>query len=153
MHSAMWYSTDNAMGFWEDVLKLEPNQVMKQFELWGCSQNKNITQEESLENMQRECMQLIETSFCQLVGNQTQLNYNNFDGAIKLKHGINKKGWPKAVPFMSPCSIPNIKLICQLQDALRANQCYFVKMSSQEHQGFMKDLKCKLTKQSGHQLK
>ncbi|KAL4072346.1 hypothetical protein V8B97DRAFT_2023523 [Scleroderma yunnanense] len=154
---ATWYGTDNAVDFWEDVLKLELDQVMKQFKLWGCSQNKK-----SLENMQRDCVQLIKTSFCQLVGNQTQLNYNNFDSAIKLKHGINKKGWPEAVPFMN---------------ALRANQCYFVKMSSQEHQGFMKDLKvhqesgeivkpshkkcsdsrvphkCKLTKQSGCQLK
>ncbi|KAL4066383.1 hypothetical protein V8B97DRAFT_2025517 [Scleroderma yunnanense] len=145
--NATWYSTDNAMNFWEDVLKLEPDQVMKQFELWGCSQNKNITQWESLKNMQRECMQLIETSFhmsaftCWLVGNQTWLNYNNFDSTIKLKHGIDKKGWPEAVPFTSPCSIPNIELIHQLQDMLRANQCYFVKMSSWEHQDFMKDLK------------
>jgi len=30
-----------AMDFWEDVLKLEPDQVAKQFELWGCSQNKS----------------------------------------------------------------------------------------------------------------
>jgi len=29
------------MDFWEDVLKLEPDQVAKQFELWGCSQNKS----------------------------------------------------------------------------------------------------------------
>jgi len=41
MHSATWYGTDNAMDFWEDVLKLEPDQVAKQFELWGCSQNKS----------------------------------------------------------------------------------------------------------------
>ncbi|KAL4072700.1 hypothetical protein V8B97DRAFT_2023441 [Scleroderma yunnanense] len=174
---AMWYGTDNAMNFWEDVLKLELYQVAKQFELWGCSQNKNITQWESLENMQRECVWLIETSFYHLVGNQTWLNCNNFNSTIKLKHGINKKGWPKTVPFTSPCSIPNVKLIHQLQDTLRTNQCYFVKMSSWEHQDFMKDLKVhqesgeivkpsckkhsdagvphkqKLTKQSGHQLK
>ncbi|KAL4064385.1 hypothetical protein J3A83DRAFT_4074323, partial [Scleroderma citrinum] len=106
MHSAMWYGTDNAMNFWEDVLKLELYQVAKQFELWGCSQNKS-----------KLCF------------------------TIKLKHGINKKGWPKTVPFTSPCSIPNVKLIHQLQDTLRTNQCYFVKMSSWEHQDFMKDLK------------
>jgi len=41
MHSAMWYGMDNAMDFWEDVLKLEPDQVMKQFELLGCRQNKS----------------------------------------------------------------------------------------------------------------
>ncbi|KAL4079779.1 hypothetical protein J3A83DRAFT_4048314, partial [Scleroderma citrinum] len=40
MHSATWYGTDNAVDFWEDVLKLELDQVMKQFKLWGCSQNK-----------------------------------------------------------------------------------------------------------------
>ncbi|KAL4063921.1 hypothetical protein V8B97DRAFT_2026276 [Scleroderma yunnanense] len=166
--NATWYSTDNAMDFWEDILKLELDQVTKQFELWGCSRNKNITQQESLKNMQRECMWLIETSFHMsaftywLVGNQTQLNYNKFNSTIKLKHGINKKGWPEAVPFMN---------------MLRANQCYFVKMSSGEHQDFMKDLKVcqesgeivkpsckkcfdagvphkhKLTKQSGCQLK
>ncbi|KIM59132.1 hypothetical protein SCLCIDRAFT_27562 [Scleroderma citrinum Foug A] len=109
MHSAMWYGTDNAMDFWEDVLKLEPDQVAKQFELWGY-----ITQQDSLENMQRECLHLIETNFCQLVGNQTQLNYNNFNSAIKLKHGIDKKGWPETIPFTSPCNIANIKLIWQL---------------------------------------
>jgi len=31
MHSATWYGMDNAMDFWEDVLKLEPDQVVKQF--------------------------------------------------------------------------------------------------------------------------
>ena len=61
--------------------------------------------------------------------------------SIKLKHGIDKKGWPETVPFTSPRSIANIKLIRQLQDALRVNQCYFVKMTSQEHQDFIKDLK------------
>ena len=111
------------------------------------------------------------------MGNQTQLNYNNFNSAIKLKHGIDKKGWPKTIPFTSPCNIANVELIWQLQDALKVNQCYFVKMSSQEHQEFIKDLKAhqesgevvrpshkkcsdagvprkrKPTKQSGHPLK
>ena len=77
------------------------------------------------------------------MGNQTRLNYNNFDSAIKLKHSINKKGWPETVPFTSPRNIANVELIQQLQDALKANQCYFVKMSSREHQEFIKDLKAR----------
>ncbi|KAL4078018.1 hypothetical protein J3A83DRAFT_4476436 [Scleroderma citrinum] len=120
-----------------------------------------------LESMQRECMWLIKTSFYQLVSSQTWLNYNNFNSTIKLKHGIDKKGWLEAVLFTSPHSIPNVELIHQLQDTLRANQCYSVKMSSQEHQEFRETVKpsCKkcadagvphkheLTKQSGCQLK
>ena len=78
---------------------------------------------------------------------------------------------------MSPCSIANVELIRQLRDALKANQCYFVKMSSRDHEDFMKNLKAhqesgevvkpshkkhsnagvprkrKPTKQSGHTLK
>ncbi|KAG6327929.1 hypothetical protein ID866_11160, partial [Astraeus odoratus] len=52
MHSVTWYGTDNAMDFWEDVMELQPDYIAKQFELWGCSQNKNITQQDSLESMQ-----------------------------------------------------------------------------------------------------
>ncbi|KAF8834085.1 hypothetical protein BDN67DRAFT_871490, partial [Paxillus ammoniavirescens] len=40
-HCTTWYGTDNAMDFWEDVLKLEPHAVVKKFELWACNQDQS----------------------------------------------------------------------------------------------------------------
>ncbi|KIJ58759.1 hypothetical protein HYDPIDRAFT_54037, partial [Hydnomerulius pinastri MD-312] len=40
-HCATWYGTDNAMDFWEDVIKVEPHAVAKQFEMWACNQGQS----------------------------------------------------------------------------------------------------------------
>ncbi|KAG6329465.1 hypothetical protein ID866_9624 [Astraeus odoratus] len=95
MHSVTWYGMDNAMDFWEDVMELQADYIAEQFELWGCSQNKNITQWDSLESMQCQCT-------------------NYFIPCVKLKHGINKKGWPEGIPFRSPYNIGNVEQVCKL---------------------------------------
>ncbi|KAF8833760.1 hypothetical protein BDN67DRAFT_916317 [Paxillus ammoniavirescens] len=139
-HSATWCGADNTMDFWEDISKLQPHIVTKQFEMWACSQDQNLMQYKSLGNMQRDCMQLINSSFRQLVGTKTQLNFSNFKSIIKLKHDINKKGWPEGVPFTSPYNVGNIELIRTLWDTLKKGDCYFYKMTPREHQEFEKEL-------------
>ncbi|KAL4062255.1 hypothetical protein J3A83DRAFT_4195538 [Scleroderma citrinum] len=119
MYSATWYSTDNAMDFWEDILKLELDQVTKQFELWGCSWNKS---------------------------NQTQLNYNKFNSTIKLKHGINKKGWPEAMSSGEHQDFMKDLKVCQESGEIVKPSCKKCFDAGVPH-------KHKLTKQSGCQLK
>ncbi|KAI5997120.1 hypothetical protein EDD15DRAFT_2163036 [Pisolithus albus] len=36
-----WYGTDNVMDFWEDVLDVEPDELVRKLEQWACTQGKS----------------------------------------------------------------------------------------------------------------
>ncbi|KAI5999603.1 hypothetical protein EDD15DRAFT_2193646 [Pisolithus albus] len=44
-----WYGTDNVMDFWEDVMDLEPDEIVRKMEQWACMHGKNIEERNSVE--------------------------------------------------------------------------------------------------------
>ncbi|KAI5992430.1 hypothetical protein EDD15DRAFT_2368174 [Pisolithus albus] len=63
MHAATWFGTDNIMDFWEDRMKLSPDYIIKQLELWACNEEKNIEAHDSLENMQKQAKNGLDSGF------------------------------------------------------------------------------------------
>ncbi|KAI6010460.1 hypothetical protein EDC04DRAFT_2905908 [Pisolithus marmoratus] len=53
-HAMTWFGTDNIVDFWEDQMNLSPDYIIKQLELWACNEEKNIDAHGSLENMQKQ---------------------------------------------------------------------------------------------------
>ncbi|KAG1901631.1 uncharacterized protein F5891DRAFT_1187510 [Suillus fuscotomentosus] len=140
-NQAMWFGTDNVMYFWEDVLSLQPDYITKQLELWGCNQNKNINERDSVENMQRQSKHLLESGFNVITkGHNICMVYMNFETSIKEKHGINIKGWPENVLFTSPYKIGTVDKIRSLHHALQNGTCHWVNFTPHQHQEHIQHL-------------
>ncbi|KAI6127654.1 hypothetical protein EDD16DRAFT_1516626 [Pisolithus croceorrhizus] len=66
MHTATWFGTDNIMDFWEDQMKLSPDYIIKQLDLWACNEEKNIKAYDLLENMQKQAKNGLNLGFDEL---------------------------------------------------------------------------------------
>ncbi|KAG2337266.1 hypothetical protein BDR05DRAFT_952775 [Suillus weaverae] len=118
---ATWYVMDDATDFWEDVLDLMLNDIVRKFEQWACSQGKNIVEHDSLENMQKQVGRLILSSLhifnsCTMAGQMTGkdnigMNYPNYIKSIVLSYSIILNGWPATIPFTSPWNIHTVSEI------------------------------------------
>ncbi|KAI6154664.1 hypothetical protein BKA82DRAFT_4382535 [Pisolithus tinctorius] len=144
-----WYGTDNVMDFWEDVMDLEPDEIVRKLEQWACMHGKNIEERNSVEGMQRMCARILnsglhEYSFYLLTApdmrvytgvvakKKIRINFVNFEVAIKEKYGIELLGWPESVPFQSPRATTNAEHLRTLRDALKAGTCRWAYMSMQQ---------------------
>ncbi|KAI6101304.1 hypothetical protein F5141DRAFT_1066043 [Pisolithus sp. B1] len=112
MHTTTWFGTDNIMDFWEDWMKLSPDYIIKQLELWACNKEKNIEACDSLENMQKQAKNGLDSGFSSITkhlhqGKAVCLQFVNFE-QIKYKFGIDYEGWPDGIPFSSPYKIQTI---------------------------------------------
>ncbi|KAI5982124.1 hypothetical protein EDD15DRAFT_2378380 [Pisolithus albus] len=144
MHAATWFGTDNIMDFWEDRMKLSPDYIIKQLELWACNEEKNIEARDSLENMQKQAKNGLDSGFSSITKHLRQekavrLRFANFE-QIKYKFGIDYEGWPDGVPFCSPYKIQTIDKIRRLRDAIRDNSFRWVKMTSMQHHEYRKQV-------------
>ncbi|KAI6144563.1 hypothetical protein BKA82DRAFT_4394802 [Pisolithus tinctorius] len=129
-----WYGTDNVMDFWEDVMDLEPDKIVRKLEQWACMHGKNIEERNSVEGMQRMCARILnsglhEYSFYLLTAPDMRV-YTGV--AIKEKYGIELLGWPESVPFQSPHATTNAEHLRTLCDALKAGTCHWAYMSTQQ---------------------
>ncbi|KAG1827351.1 uncharacterized protein BJ212DRAFT_1311719 [Suillus subaureus] len=48
-----------------------------------------------------------------------QINYANFNIAIKERLGINVRGWPEGIPFQSLTSLNDLSALQKIHDALK----------------------------------
>ncbi|KAI6094750.1 hypothetical protein EDD16DRAFT_1721404 [Pisolithus croceorrhizus] len=143
-HAMTWFGTDNIMDFWEDWMDLSPDYIIKQLELWACNEEKNIEAHDSLENMQKQAKNGLDSGFSSITKHLHQekairLRFTNFE-QIKYKFRIDYEGWPDGIPFCSPYKIQTIDKIHRLQDAIRENSFQWVKMTSSQHHKYCKQV-------------
>ncbi|KAI5985939.1 hypothetical protein EDD15DRAFT_2175393 [Pisolithus albus] len=144
MHAATWFGTDNIMDFWEDRMKLSPDYIIKQLELWACNEEKNIEARDSLENMQKQAKNGLDSGFSSITKHLRQekairLRFANFE-QIKYKFGISYEGWPDGIPFSSPYKIQTVDEIRRLRDAIRDDSFRWVKMTATQHHEYRKQV-------------
>ncbi|KAI6023192.1 hypothetical protein BKA83DRAFT_4493325 [Pisolithus microcarpus] len=126
-----WYGTDNIMDFWEDVMDLEPNEIVR----------KNGTECNSVEGMQQMCTRILNSGLRVVAKKKIRINFINFEVAIKARYGIDLLGWPEGVPFQSPRAITNAKHLRTLRDTLKAGTCRWAYMSRQQCVQYQDQLK------------
>ncbi|KAI6160109.1 hypothetical protein EDD17DRAFT_1606795 [Pisolithus thermaeus] len=136
-----WYGTDNVMDFWEDVMDLELDEIVHKLEQWACMDGKNIKEHNSVEGMQWMCAHILNSGLRVVVKKKIQINFINFEVAIKVRYGINLLGWPEGIPFQSPCTITNTKHLWTLCNALKAGMCHWAYMSRQQLKQYQDQLK------------
>ncbi|KIK20317.1 hypothetical protein PISMIDRAFT_106038 [Pisolithus microcarpus 441] len=132
-----WYGTDNVMDFWEDVMNVKPDELIRKLEQWACVQGKNIEECNSVEGMQRLCARILNSGLCKKI----RINFINFEVAIKEKYSIDLLGWPEGVPFQSPHAITSAEHLRTLRDALKAGTCHWAYMSRQQRLEYQDQLK------------
>ncbi|KIK20646.1 hypothetical protein PISMIDRAFT_105415, partial [Pisolithus microcarpus 441] len=113
-----WYRMDNVMDFWEDVMNVGPDELVCKLEQWACRQGKS-----KLSHMHTGVV----------AKKKIQINFINFEVAIKEKYSINLCDWPEGVPFQSPHAITSAEHLWTLCDALKAGTCQWAYMSRQQH--------------------
>ncbi|KAI6022826.1 hypothetical protein PISMIDRAFT_78006, partial [Pisolithus microcarpus 441] len=121
-----WYGMDNVMDFWEDVLDVEPDELVQKLEQWACMQGKNIKECNSVEGMQWMCACILNPGLCV---------------SIKEKYGIDLLGWLEGVLFQSPHAITSVEHLWTLHDALKAGMCHWAYMSRQQCLEYQDQLK------------
>ncbi|KAI5996962.1 hypothetical protein EDD15DRAFT_2163184 [Pisolithus albus] len=133
-----WYGTDNVMDFWEDIMDLEPDEIVRKLEQWAYIEERN-----SVEGMQRMCAHILNSGLhsCVVAKKKIHINFINFEVAIKARYGIDILGWPEGVPFQSPRTITNAEHLQILRDALKAGTCHWAYMSRQHLKQFQDQLK------------
>ncbi|KAI5985268.1 hypothetical protein EDD15DRAFT_2130617, partial [Pisolithus albus] len=133
-----WYGTDNVMDFWEDIMDLEPDEIVRKLEQWAYIEERN-----SVEGMQRMCARILNSGLrsCVVAKKKIRINFINFEVAIKARYGIDILGWPEGVPFQSPHAITNAEHLRILHDALKAGMCHWAYMSRQHLEQFQDQLK------------
>ncbi|KAI6022454.1 hypothetical protein BKA83DRAFT_100747 [Pisolithus microcarpus] len=134
-----WYGTDNIMDFWEDVMDLEPDEIVRKMEQWACMHGKS----KRASCMQRMCARILNSGLrtCVVAKKKIRINFINFEVAIKARYGIDLLGWPEGVPFQSPRAITNAEHLRTLRDALKAGTCRWAYMSRQQCVQYQDQLK------------
>ncbi|KAI6035891.1 hypothetical protein PISMIDRAFT_120043 [Pisolithus microcarpus 441] len=144
MHAATWFRTDNIMDFWEDRMKLSPDYIIKQLELWACNEEKSKSMGSTLALVHPSLsvtLVSITKHLCQ--EKPICLRFANFE-QIKYKFRIDYEGWPDGILFNSPYKIQTVDEIQRLRDAIRDNSFRWVKMSPSQHHDYRKqvDVRC-----------
>ncbi|KAI5992956.1 hypothetical protein EDD15DRAFT_2167641 [Pisolithus albus] len=135
-----WYGTDNIMDFWEDVMDLEPDEIVRKLEQWACMHGKS---KQTSCSMQRMCARILNSGLrgCVVAKKKIRINFVNFEVAIKARYGIDLLGWPEGVPFQSPHTITNAEHLRTLRDALKAGTCRWAYMTRQQCVQYQDQLK------------
>ncbi|KAI5997903.1 hypothetical protein EDD15DRAFT_2138672, partial [Pisolithus albus] len=121
-----WYGTDNVMDFWEDVMNVEPDELVRKLEQWACVQGKSKCRHNSVEGMQRLCARILNSG---LRGRHCQEKNSN------QLHQF------RGVPFLSPRAITSAEHLWTLHDALKAGTCHWAYMSRQQRLEYQDGLK------------
>ncbi|KAJ7119321.1 hypothetical protein C8R43DRAFT_960069 [Mycena crocata] len=89
-----------AMRFVREMLKKEPSDVQSMFELWAVNQLRGDTGSLTLQELQKECTQIITSGYLAII-NATKgaMNYQNYIKAVVVKKGYGIVNWPKETPF------------------------------------------------------
>ncbi|KAH7922363.1 hypothetical protein BV22DRAFT_976567, partial [Leucogyrophana mollusca] len=122
-----WYATDNSADFFEDVLKLDPHDISRQFEQWACNQN-----ESEHANVRKQCTRMVQNGLKAITGRSVAMNYQNYDTSLVPTHKIKLIGWPPDVPFVNPSLIGTVGAIRKLRDALKSGSCRWIRLNSRE---------------------
>ncbi|KAI6022183.1 hypothetical protein BKA83DRAFT_4054401, partial [Pisolithus microcarpus] len=124
-----WYGTDNVMDFWEDVMNVKPDELVRKLEQWACVQGKSKCRCNSVEGMQRLCACILNSGLCAY----SSMPFNRLSHMHTGKYGIDLRGWPEGVPFQSPHAITSAEHLRTLHDAfLKAGTCHWAYMSRQQ---------------------
>ncbi|KAJ3562924.1 hypothetical protein NP233_g9275 [Leucocoprinus birnbaumii] len=140
-----WVESSKALDFLKDEYNQGPLEFGRGFELWACSKGANGGNR--LSDLQRGCAKMISESLSRVLGRpNARMSYGDYDTAIRQRHHIQLRGWPKGVPFKPPSQIARFNDVRALHNALRLNECVWVKMTRSEIDELMEKAEQQLPK-------
>ncbi|KAF8344810.1 hypothetical protein F5887DRAFT_858589, partial [Amanita rubescens] len=123
-----WIATENTESFFSDVLKTEAWTVLRKFEHWACSYDKQGKKADSWQGLRTQCSNYILGGLKYITNmDNICMNYVNYEKSIILKYHVKLIGWPDDVKFTNPASLTSVKDLRKLRQALRTQACRWVK--------------------------
>ncbi|KAJ7131815.1 hypothetical protein C8R43DRAFT_1133488 [Mycena crocata] len=122
-----------AMRFVREMLKKEPSDVQAMFELWAVNQLRGDTGSLTLQELQKECTQIITSGYLAII-NATKgaMNYENYIKAVVEKKGYGIVNWPKETPFKRMSLQSSIGPLRALHKVLKDGTCRWKKLTPDE---------------------
>ncbi|KAJ7473409.1 hypothetical protein FB451DRAFT_1035667, partial [Mycena latifolia] len=122
-----------ALEFFREVLKKDPADVSKLFELWALNREQALTKGDTLLAMQKECTEMIKSGLRQIAKmTKIAMNYENYISAIVEGKGFGLLGWPEEVAFKRMSKQSAIGPLRTLRDALKCGTCRWKVLSTGE---------------------
>ncbi|KAG7095598.1 hypothetical protein E1B28_006328 [Marasmius oreades] len=125
-----FYAYGDAADFIQETFGMNMWKLTRKFELWATNNSGKLSSPHRC--TASNCVLLITSGLKNLRGNNTQMNWVNYDAAIVVKLRCRMVGWPEGVDFSSPSAMTNCEHLMQLLDALKSGVCYWHCMSTKQ---------------------
>ncbi|EIW86144.1 hypothetical protein CONPUDRAFT_68745 [Coniophora puteana RWD-64-598 SS2] len=124
------YGTDNSSEFFHHSFDKTPDQMIRMFEQWACNLAENLDQREKRDKLsvhQEYCVASIEAQLRLgfMTGQNTRMNYKNYQKKIVQTHGITLEGWPEDITMKRPHLITQVGDIKRIREALESRKCFW----------------------------
>ncbi|KAJ2922160.1 hypothetical protein H1R20_g14939, partial [Candolleomyces eurysporus] len=122
-----------AAKFCLEVLRMSPDIITHQLELYACMRSTKKANPESLGNLQKSCKKLILDGLISITNDtNAEMSYKQHDSRIKVKYRVFLQGWPAGVPFKPPGRISTMDEIRALRDTLVSGDCIWSTLTRRE---------------------
>ncbi|KAK0461665.1 uncharacterized protein EV420DRAFT_1639959 [Desarmillaria tabescens] len=127
------HSSLGAEEFIWDTFNMELVDMARHFEMWACSKATNHDERETTAGIRCEITAKIQTKLRSASHIRTAaMHYEKYDTHIIQAYGVELRGWPKGIPFMTPSNIKGIVDLRKLHDALDSGKCHWHELTPEE---------------------
>ncbi|KAJ6469108.1 hypothetical protein DFH09DRAFT_1344907 [Mycena vulgaris] len=122
-----------ALDFFREMMKKEPTDIASMFELWAINREKGITGANTLDEMQKECTELIISGLRTiLMKTKVKMNWENYIRQIVERLNVGLVGWPDGVDFKQMSKQSAMGPLRTLLDALQCGTCKWKRLTAGE---------------------
>ncbi|KAJ7020578.1 hypothetical protein C8F04DRAFT_1274883 [Mycena alexandri] len=123
----------DAAAFCVEVLKMPAVDILRLFETWSLTREKNLPQRDDTRSVRKQITAAMDAGLRELTGNDTaRMSYKHFKVDVSLAWKVKLVGWPEKVTFQNPSRINNVEVLRRLRDDLRAGLIYWEALTLDE---------------------
>ncbi|EIW75387.1 hypothetical protein CONPUDRAFT_77576 [Coniophora puteana RWD-64-598 SS2] len=127
-----FYGNAHALQIFKDILGKDPAEVARLFDMWSCTNSKNIQERNNYSVIKSQCSHLVTFKLQQATRSKPKMNYVNIH-KFAATHKIKIKGWPPSIEIGNPSDVlHNIDEAILLRDALVSGACHWAQMTDAE---------------------
>ncbi|KAJ7612354.1 hypothetical protein DFH06DRAFT_1345098 [Mycena polygramma] len=119
--------------FFIQAMKTPGLDVIRLFEQWSCTQDRNGAHRDSISAMKKEIKTGLDDSLHRMIKNEdVQISYARFLTDIKQAWKVKLVGWPDDIPFVKPSELGTNDRIRRICSGLRSGDIHWVYLQPEE---------------------
>ncbi|KAJ7232806.1 hypothetical protein C8J57DRAFT_1578507 [Mycena rebaudengoi] len=128
--------------FCTEALKMQPLDIVRQFEQWSCTRDSAGTERETVATLRAQIAAIILERFHLAIRDNTPaMSYANYEVEIQEAWKVEITGWPTRIDFKSPWAVKGLERLRTLRDAWINKACGWSYMTPLQIAALAKDLK------------